>query len=352
MNALTNYDPMLADSVEEFLAGHCNLQAVRRIEAGAPAQALWDQLLESGFADALVSTDAGGSGLRLLEAAPIFLGCGRHAVPLPLAHTALVRAVLAQRQLEIPAGPITIASQVHWQSDGGIQAAAVPYARTAQWVLVHTEEENMLLPLAAARTVQCEPGVLSGDVHWSAQPEDAIVWSRVWSAGMAVDWRAAAAVLTAAQIAGAMERVCEMTIAYANERVQFGKPIGKLQAIQQQVSVLAEHTFACKTAVLMGLCGGDESMHRIDDLRAAVAKARTSEAVVTATSIAHAVHGAIGVSEEYDLQMLTRALHAWRAQYGSEGYWNARLGAALLDDERSVTQFIQQRIAPILAPAS
>jgi acyl-CoA dehydrogenase len=43
-------------------------------------------------------------------------------------------------------------------------------------------------------------------------------------------------------------------------------------------------------------------------------------------AIAHAVHGAIGISEEYDLQLLTRRLHGWRLADGSEGYWAGVLG--------------------------
>jgi acyl-CoA dehydrogenase len=48
------------------------------------------------------------------------------------------------------------------------------------------------------------------------------------------------------------------------------------------------------------------------------------------TSIAHAVFGAIGISEEHDLQIHTRNLHAWRIADGSESYWTEQLGAAAL----------------------
>ena len=61
-------------------------------------------------------------------------------------------------------------------------------------------------------------------------------------------------------------------------------------------------------------------------LACAVAKARTSEAAQLVASIAHAVHGAIGVTEEYDLQLYTRRLHEWRMAHGSEAYWHRLLG--------------------------
>ncbi len=65
-------------------------------------------------------------------------------------------------------------------------------------------------------------------------------------------------------------------------------------------------------------------------LATAIAKARTSMAVPLVASTAHALHGAIGITEEYDLQLYTRRLHEWRMADGSETYWNAIVGEALL----------------------
>ena len=46
------------------------------------------------------------------------------------------------------------------------------------------------------------------------------------------------------QIAGALTRLTEMTTQYAQDRVQFGRPIGKFQAVQQNLAVLAGQTAA------------------------------------------------------------------------------------------------------------
>ena len=48
--------------------------------------------------------------------------------------------------------------------------------------------------------------------------------------------------------------------------------------------------------------------------------------VATANAIAHAVHAAIGVTEEFDLQLYSRRLKQWQLAYGSEDYWSAQLG--------------------------
>src|SRR5690606_32394632 len=58
------------------------------------------------------------------------------------------------------------------------------------------------------------------------------------------DVRAFNAALHAAAMAGAMERLFEMTLGYCNDRVQFGKAIGKFQAVQHQLSIMAEQVAA------------------------------------------------------------------------------------------------------------
>lgn len=57
---------------------------------------------------------------------------------------------------------------------------------------------------------------------------------------------------------------------------------------------------------------------------------RCSEAALAVAELAHAIHGAIGFTEEYDLQLFTRRLHAWRQTAGSESYWHDVAGQALL----------------------
>ena len=115
---------------------------------------------------------------------------------------------------------------------------------------------------------------------------------------------------------------------------------------QQQLSVMAEHSVAARAAAMLGLAGRG---WRVDTLRAAVAKARTGEAAAQVAAIAHAVHGAIGVTEEFDLQMFTRRLHEWRMQYGGESYWSRRLGRALLEASSPPLQFVQERLSAAAA---
>ena len=116
-----------------------------------------------------------------------------------------------------------------------------------------------------------------------------------------------------------------MAVAHANERVQFGKPVGRQQAVQQQLAVMAEETVAVRLAVELAANAGWPDMQRT-----ALAKTVASDAAPRISAVAHAVHGAIGIGAEHDLQLYTRRLHAWRIAEGSENLWARRLGADLI----------------------
>jgi alkylation response protein AidB-like acyl-CoA dehydrogenase len=147
--------------------------------------------------------------------------------------------------------------------------------------------------------------------------------------------RALAAAVTAARMAGAMERLQEITLDWAATRKQFGREIGKFQAIQHQIAVLAEEVTAARMAAQMAFAGPPLS---ISPRRAGLAKLRTGEAAQAAAAIAHAVHGAIGVSQEHPLHHYTGALHHWRLAHGGEAWWARRLGQwALTSDQDMVS---------------
>ncbi|HLF22277.1 MAG TPA: acyl-CoA dehydrogenase family protein [Burkholderiales bacterium] len=330
---------MLADSVERLLADCCTPQRIRQIEAGAAIDALWRALHDSGFMDALVPEAKGGAGLSLRDVFSVFYACGQHAVPAPMAQTLMVRAILATSGSTIPSGPMTIAAAMRREGNDGIGCARVPYGRVAEWVLVDESGSSLLLPTKESQT--SPTGVHASqeaEISWRGIPNDAL---RI---DAPLNVRALGACLYAAQLAGAMARVLDITTRYANERAQFGRSISKFQVIQHQLSVMAEYTFAARMAAQMGC---ESASHLPNADLAAVAKARTSEAALIVASIGHAVHGAMGFTAEYELQLYTRRLHEWRTAYGSESYWNERVGTALLAQQATTVDFIRARLFPL-----
>ena len=108
--------------------------------------------------------------------------------------------------------------------------------------------------------------------------------------------------------------------------MQFGKPIGRLQAVQQQIAMLAGQAAAADAAAG---AAAEALTDGVDVLAVAAAKVRAGEAAGIGAGIAHQVHGAIGFTEEYALQRLTRRLWAWRDAWGTEAEWSLLLGRRL-----------------------
>ena len=329
-------DHLIVDALRDLLTGQCTPAVVRAIEnevaartSRAPAAentpksaaaALWQQIEETGFADLLLPESAGGAGLPLRDAFAVWDLLGQHAMPLPLAETMLARAWLAAAGVPVPTGAIALAPHVR-AVEGGAQAAGVRGARVADWVLAQEGAQLVLLPVAAAEA-SVSIFVLDADLRW---PADA--WAQAQRVVAPASLLVAQAGLVSALLAGALLTTFETTLNFANERQQFGRPIGKFQAIQHELAVMAEHVSAARMAAQIA-CEANGLM--ADPLKAAVGKARTSEAAVEVASLAHSIHGAIGFTTEFDLQLFTRRLHLWRQTANSEAYWQLQAGQALV----------------------
>src|SRR3546814_817975 len=124
---------------------------------------------------------------------------------------------------------------------------------------------------------------------------------------------ARAAVLVAAQVAGAGERILEFTVDYAKERVQFGVPIGQYQAVQYLCTDLVLHY---RHTSLFALHAASREGEADFPLRASLAKAEACRAAGAMTFASHEVHAGIGFMEDYDLQLFSRRAKLWENMYG------------------------------------
>lgn len=323
---------MFAEAIEDILRDQCTPAVVRAIEAGGSPQPLWDAFAGAGFLDLLAPEEDGGAALPLPELFAVLVHFGAYAVPVPAAQAIAARALVGPG-VALPQGLLTLAASLQRKVDGSLVAPMVPFGTIAQHVLAADGARLVLLDAGQAR----RDG--SGIEHSQLAT---LTWSGPESAqameGDATALAPLAAAVHAAMLTGAMTRVFEMTLRYCNDRVQFGKSLGKFQAVQHQLSVMAEHVVAAG----MGAEAAFQSESRTPRLLpAAMAKARASEAAVQVANTAHGLHGAIGVTEEYDLQLLTRRLHEWRMVHGSESYWNRLIGEQLLAANTTLCEFVR-----------
>ena len=312
---------ILEDSAAKTFAAFEEPAVLRQVEAGEQPAAVWEAISGQG----LELIFAGGSDDPWRDAGVILKACGRQVVPAPLAETLAAGAVLSAAGLDPVDGAVTLASPLTSRlvlANGRVSGTApgVAWARQAGHVVALAGEALVVVPVSAA--------TLTADRSIGREPRDVLVFDEaepLASGAVAPDVPLAfGALARSAQMAGAIEAVLAMTVQYARERSQFGKPIGSFQAIQHQLAILAGHSAAATRIV-------DAAFDRVAEgadaeFEAAVAKIRTGEAAGAAAAIAHQVHGAIGFTDEHRLHYFTRRLWSWRTEFGSEAFWSERLG--------------------------
>jgi acyl-CoA dehydrogenase len=335
-------DSLIEQSAQRLFGEEVDKAVRDRAEAGTLDERLWRLAVDSGFTMALASEAAGGVGESWSSVVPILHGIGYWQVPLPLAETMVGALLLSMAGLAVPDGPIALIEQGQGNDLRASGAAAalnltgtahhVAWARHARTALVSLSDGRLALyDLRSARRVECseqlDPARLPSDtLRFDAAP---CIAQAVRTLPLAQPVWTLGALARSVMMVGALESALEQSVRYANERVQFGKPIGKNQALQQQLALMAGDCAAARMAALAAAADAPSTAQPDAAAAAfsvAVAKVRCGEAATRATGIAHQVHGAIGFTREHSLHFATRRLWAWREQFGSDAFWAARLG--------------------------
>ena len=212
---------------------------------------------------ALASEAAGGVGESWSAVVPILHGIGYWQVPLPLAETMVGALLLSMAGLPVPEGPIALIEQgqgndLRARGDRHAlkltgTARIVAWARHARTAVVSLSDGRLaLFDLRATSRVVCseqlDPARLPSD---TLRFDDApCIAQAAHTQPMAQPVWALGALARSVMMVGALESALEQSVRYANERVQFGKPIGRNQAIQQQLALMAGDCAAARMAAL------------------------------------------------------------------------------------------------------
>jgi len=334
---------ILLDMATKVFAEQFSDKDLRAASRGGWLAAKWTILEELGLALALAGEAGGGFDLKLEEALALVRLAARHAIPLPLAESMFANHLLAVAGLEVAAGPLSIAPTVSsdrlslrrtnsiWSLEG--IAHAVPWGRHVETIVVVAAEGAGSSVAKVPRNgwvveeeVQTIGGLPSDRLRFKAELSDNDV--RPLPDNLPTDIvLAGGAALRSIGIAGSLQEVLDLTVRYVSDRSQFGRPLGKFQAIQHDIAKIAAQTIAAGAA---GDIAAEAFANAFDEADIAAAKARAGEAAGIAAGLSHQLHGAIGVTEEYRLHFLTKQLWAWRDEFGNEAYWQARLGRRAL----------------------
>ena len=137
-----------------------------------------------------------------------------------------------------------------------------------------------------------------------------------------------AATLAAAEMLGAADRVLSMTVEYAKDRVQFGKPIGSFQAIKHMLAdALVDVEGMRSTVYYAAWCAAADDDER--SLAASMAKAWCSDASRRVMGTGLQVHGGIGFTWEHDMHLFVKRAQLDQVSYGDAAFHRERIAAML-----------------------
>lgn len=336
MSAGNDVRDMLVESATRLFADHVDAKCLEAARRDGWSPALWDAIETVELARIATPEEAGGAGGSISDLAAVLRVAGRHCAPVPLAETALIgNWMLASSGLPVGRGALAVAhgAPLTAVERGGRLLVSgvlerVAWARVASQLVALASKDGQLL-VVALDPAQCAiaPGSnLAGEPRDSLRL-DAVPATAHAGAGAAVTMdalRLRGALGRALLTAGALERALELAVEYAKTRVQFGRRIAEFQAIQQELARAGGEVAAAVAAALSA--AGALERGNLAELAVAAARIRTAEAAREVALIAHQVHGAIGVTDEYALHHVTLRLWSWREECGNEAEWAIGLG--------------------------
>ncbi|MCE2484210.1 MAG: acyl-CoA/acyl-ACP dehydrogenase [Desulfurellaceae bacterium] len=355
---------MLRDATRRFLDNECPSSFVRKMmeDDSAHATEMWKKVAEQGWPAILIDEAHGGVGGSFLDMVVILEEMGRSLLPGPFLATALLGtpAILAggsdeQKSAILPgvaAGETTLSLAVAEKSGrydaGGVALAAtpkgedfllsgekffVPDAHVADQIVVVARtgqgaaaEDGISLFVVDAKA----PGVTVTQLktvdmtrrqcHVAFQ-DVAVPAGQVLGqvgAGWPIVQRTLDQAMAGlcAEMVGTGQQALDMAVAYAKERVQFGKPIGSFQAVKHKCVDMMVQVENARSLTYYAAWTVDEN---VPEARQAVpmAKAYCSDMCKTVTSEAIQVHGGIGFTWEHDMHLFYRRGLASEAAFGS-----------------------------------
>lgn len=322
-----------AAGVRELLADQADPAALRVAwdDADGRIPGIWKRLAETGVLGLTVPEEYGGSGAELTSLLPVLVELGRAALPAPVVETVVGARMLAHAGGPVAedwlpgvvAGDVVIATQL----GPGELVSAAPWADLLMVVDgagLHCAVESNDIEQTIEASV--DRGVRLATI---TPPHGKGVVLGGTDADAAFDF---AAVAVAAQLTGLAEAMLDMSVRYANQREQFGVPIGSFQAIKHQLAdVYVANSFAAPVVARAAWSVATDAPTRSRD--ASHAKYAATVAAQRAARTALQVHAGIGYTFEHDLHMWMKRTWTLSSLWGAKEWHKDRVARAVLGDE-------------------
>ena len=371
--SLTEEQQLLQSSARDFLQQECPPMHVRAMEEDAIgySPALWKNIAELGWTGLMFPEQYGGSGYTFIELCVLMEEFGRSLLPSPF-HSAVLTFGLpimfsgseAQKNRYLTGlssgttlGTLALTEPSASYEPGAISVRAtersggfvingtklfVANAHTADTLLVAVRTSDaggpeagisLLLVPGKAAGVEITPlQTIASDRQFEVEFRNVEVGSDALVGGLHQGWPLIrktidyATVAQCAEMVGIAQVAFDMSVDYAKNRVQFGRPIGSFQAIKHKCSNMVIDVDGSRFITYRAAWCLNQGLDAAKEI--AMAKAWTSDACRRVCASAHQIHGGIGFTKEYDLQLFFR-----RAKHGEVLYGDADLHREVVAQE-------------------
>ena len=366
---LSEEQELLRAEARKFLDESCPLEQVRKLgetPAGYSPD-LWKQIAELGWTGIAIPEEFGGAGLGSLELVILLEETGRSLFPSPLASTALAAAAIgegsdAQRRRWLPAladgtrigtlafqdeddpDPASISLEARADGDGWVLSGTKPFVHDAGsanlfivafrapaglgglgglgLAIVESEDAGVSARSLPTLDTTKRLGQLSlADVRVDAErvlaapgSGDALI-ARLLDHG---------AIAMTAEMIGAAEEAHRLTTQYALERVQFDQPIGRFQGVKHPLAEMYVDIESYKSLLYYAAWALEQAPEEVPRC-ASMAKAYASEAFARIGIDGVQLHGAVGYTDEYDIQLYLKRSKWARPAFGDSDYHYERV---------------------------
>jgi alkylation response protein AidB-like acyl-CoA dehydrogenase len=369
----TEEQELLRSEVRKLLDSSCPLAEVRRtmeLPEGFSRE-LWKRIAELGWVGLILPEELGGAGLGWVDLVVLLEETGRSLFPSPLVSTTLASSAIlelgdgAQRERWLPGladgtriGTLAILEESDSLDPGAVRLEAA--RRDDELILrgkkhfVHDAIGADLFivafrvdgALALAVVEREDAGVATtdfplvdrtrrmGDLSLDGvrlAPDRVLAASRAGAADAAFERLVdRGAIAVCAEMIGTGEAALQSTVEFAKQRVQFGSPIGRFQGAKHPLAEMHVDVESYKSLcyyAAWALEGSPDEVPRA----ASMAKAYASDALARIGIDGVQLHGAVGYTDEYDIQLYLKRSKWARPAFGDAEYHYdriARLGDA------------------------
>jgi acyl-CoA dehydrogenase len=295
---------------------------------------VWGQVCELGLAGIGMPEDKGGSGGSLGDLIVVIRELARAGLNTPIVEASTTSYAVDAAAAGDSFDTIVVTPDLDVTSkDVTANFIQVPFAGRAERLVIVTGSSVVTVPLAG-QSVIVEPsnniaGMADARVNLSGAsvapvsggPGAALVADRL-------------ALARSAALLGTAWGAYELTRKYVTQREQFGAPLVKIPAVSSTLAQMAVRTrfaqSALDRATELFADAGTPELQRFGAVSAARVSAATTATLVARTS--HQLHGAVGITAEYDLHRFTSTLWALRDADQSESAYCRGLGARVRDE--------------------